>query len=129
LAKVAVKCSAETFVVNQSLVLCINIWGKNRHLRQARKRYQQLLYLFNSQLFTTFVFMNIKQYIEINPEKRFGKPVIKGTRISVADVLNWLANGMTRQEIIQDFPELGDEQINACLFFAASREGHLGIAS
>jgi uncharacterized protein (DUF433 family) len=36
---------------------------------------------------------------------------------------------MTRQEIIQDFPELGDEQINACLFFAASREGHLGIAS
>lgn len=73
--------------------------------------------------------MNFKQYIEINPEKRFGKPVIKGTRISVADVLNWLANGMTRQEIIQDFPELADEQINACLFFAASREGHLGIAS
>lgn len=73
--------------------------------------------------------MNIKQYIEIIPEKRFGKPVIKGTRISVADVLNWLANGLTRQEIIQDFSELGDEQVNACLFFAASREGHLGIAS
>jgi uncharacterized protein (DUF433 family) len=36
---------------------------------------------------------------------------------------------MTRQEIIEEFPELGDEQINACLFFAASREGHLGIAS
>jgi uncharacterized protein (DUF433 family) len=75
------------------------------------------------------VFMNIKQYIEINPEKRFGKPIIKGTRISVADVLNWLANGMSREEIISDFPELGNEQINACLFFAASREGHLGIAS
>ena len=73
--------------------------------------------------------MNIKQYIEIIPEKRFGKPVINGTRISVADVLNWLANGLTRQEIIQDFSELGDEQVNACLFFAASREGHLGIAS
>jgi uncharacterized protein (DUF433 family) len=73
--------------------------------------------------------MNINQYIEINPERRFGKPVIKGTRISVADVLNWLANGMTHQEIIQDFPELSDEQINACLFFAASRESHLGIAS
>jgi uncharacterized protein (DUF433 family) len=75
------------------------------------------------------MFMDIKQYIEINPEKRFGKAIIKGTRISVADVLNWLANGMPRQEIIRDFPELGDEQINACLFIAASREGHLGIAS
>lgn len=73
--------------------------------------------------------MNINQYIEINPERRFGKPVIKGTRISDSDVLKWLANGMTCQEIIQDFPELSDEQINACLFFAASREGHLGIAS
>ena len=73
--------------------------------------------------------MNIKQYIEVNTEKRFGKPTIKGTRISVADVLNWLANGMSKEEIISDFPELSKEQINACLFFAASRENHLGIAS
>jgi uncharacterized protein (DUF433 family) len=73
--------------------------------------------------------MNIQNYIEINSEKRFGKPVIKGTRISVSDVLNWLANGLSREEIIQDFPELDDAHINACLFFAASREGHLGIAS
>ena len=73
--------------------------------------------------------MNIKEYIEISSEKRFGKPIIKGTRIAVFDVLNWLANGMTKEEIIQDFPELNDQKINACLFFAASREGHLGIAS
>ena len=73
--------------------------------------------------------MNIQRYIEINPEKRFGKPIIKGTRISVADVLNGLANGMSRDEIIADFPELGNEQINACLFFAAFREGHLEVAS
>jgi uncharacterized protein (DUF433 family) len=73
--------------------------------------------------------MNIRNYIEINSEKRFGKPVIKGTRISVSDVLNWLANGMSREDILQDFPELNNEQINACIFFAASREGHLGIAS
>lgn len=73
--------------------------------------------------------MNYKQYIAIDPEKRFGKPIIKGTRISVADVLNWLANGMSSKEIILDFPELNEEQINACLFFAASKEGHLGIAS
>lgn len=73
--------------------------------------------------------MNISKYIEINSEKRFGRPIIKGTRISVFDVLNWLANGMTKAEIIEDFPELNEESINACLFFAASREGHLGIAS
>jgi uncharacterized protein (DUF433 family) len=73
--------------------------------------------------------MNFNQYIAIDPEKRFGKPILIGTRISVSDVLNWLANGMTKEEIMEDFPELTDQHINACLFFAASREGHLGIAS
>lgn len=73
--------------------------------------------------------MKISQYIEINSEKRFGKPIIKGTRIAVADVLNWLANGSSREEIIEDFPELSDVQISACLFFAASREDLLGFAS
>ena len=62
------------------------------------------------------------KYIEINTEKRFGRPVIKGTRISVYDVLSWLSNGMTREDIIHDFPELNEEQINACLSFAASKE-------
>lgn len=66
--------------------------------------------------------MNYKQYIAIDPEKRFGKPIIKGTRISVADVLNWLANGMSVKEITEDFPELNEPQIQACLFFAASKE-------
>ena len=73
--------------------------------------------------------MNFKEYIVINAQVRFGKPVIKGTRIAVVDVLNWLANGMTKEEIIHDFPELTMDQINACLHYAASREGHLGIAS
>ncbi|WP_339878419.1 DUF433 domain-containing protein [uncultured Algoriphagus sp.] len=73
--------------------------------------------------------MELNKYIEINPNKRFGKPSIIGTRISVADVLNWLANGMTKEEIISDFPELSEESINACLFFAATREKQLGIAS
>ena len=63
--------------------------------------------------------MNHNNYIEIVSEKRFGRPCIKGTRISVYDVLNWLANGMTKKEIIDDFPELNEEQINACLSFAA----------
>jgi uncharacterized protein (DUF433 family) len=73
--------------------------------------------------------MNYQEYIEIRTDKRFGKPCIKGTRITVYDVLNWLSNGMTRQEIIADFEELNDEMINACLAFAADKEHKLQIAS
>ena len=53
---------------------------------------------------------------------RFGKPCIKGTRITVYDVLSWLASGMTYDEIIYDFPELTESNIIACLAFAADRE-------
>ncbi len=60
-----------------------------------------------------------RQFIEINAHKRFGKPCIKGTRISVYDVLNGLASGMTKQGIIEDYPELSETMINACLFYAA----------
>lgn len=73
--------------------------------------------------------MDFRQYIEIVPDKRFGRPCIKGTRISVYDVLNWLANGMTKKEIIKDFPELNEDHINACLAFAADREHRLRAAS
>lgn len=66
--------------------------------------------------------MNYKEYIEINPNVRFGKPCIKGTRISVYDVLNWLASGMTIDEVIADFPQLSREQILACLGFSADKE-------
>ncbi len=62
------------------------------------------------------------QYIEINSEKRFGKPIIIGTRISVYDVLSWLSNGLSREEIIVEYPELSENQINACLSFAANKE-------
>jgi len=48
--------------------------------------------------------MNYANYIEINPEKRFGKPIIIGTRISVYDVLSWLSEGMSMNDIILDFP-------------------------
>jgi uncharacterized protein (DUF433 family) len=73
--------------------------------------------------------MDIQQYIELDSSKRFGQPILKGTRIAVKDVLNWLANEMTVEDIKIEFPELIDEQIYACLFYAASKEGHLGIAS
>jgi len=73
--------------------------------------------------------INYKDYIEIDSKKRFGKPCIKGTRISVYDILNWLVNGMTKQEISKDFPELDENHINACLAYAANKEHNLGIAS
>jgi uncharacterized protein (DUF433 family) len=66
--------------------------------------------------------IRFNNYIEINSEKRFGKPIIIGTRISVYDVLSWLSNGMTRQEIMDDYPEINMDQINACLAFAANKE-------
>ncbi len=73
--------------------------------------------------------MNYTEYIEINPEKRFGKPIIIGTRISVYDVLSWMAEGMTVNDIIADFPELNSNQIKACLSYAADKEHKLRIVS
>lgn len=58
--------------------------------------------------------MDYKEYIEINPQVRFGKPCIKGTRVSVGDVLGWLASGMTIEEILSDFPQLNRSSIIAC---------------
>ena len=66
--------------------------------------------------------MDYKEYIEINPTIRFGKPCIKGTRISVYDVLAWLASGMTYEEILTDFPQLKRDHILACLAYAADKE-------
>ncbi|MCH6199059.1 DUF433 domain-containing protein [Aquiflexum sp. LQ15W] len=73
--------------------------------------------------------MNHQDYIEIRAEKRFGKPCIKGTRITVYDVLNWLSNGMSKEEIMNDFEELNEQMINACLAFAAYKEQKIRIAS
>jgi len=60
--------------------------------------------------------------ITLEAGKRGGKPCIRGLRITVYDVLSWLADGMTSSEIIEDFPELKVEDISACLSFAADRE-------
>ena len=60
--------------------------------------------------------------VEVNPEVRFGKPIVKGTRTTVAEVLEMLANGMSAADIQEDFPVLGPEQIRACLLYAARRE-------
>lgn len=72
--------------------------------------------------------IDYKKYITIDPNVRFGKPCIKGTRISVFDVLSWFASGMSKEEIKKDFPELNDEQIQACLAYAADRESKIRVS-
>lgn len=62
------------------------------------------------------------QYISIDPAIRFGKPCIKGTRIAIVDILEWLAAGETHENIIADFPKLKEDHILAALTFAANRE-------
>lgn len=69
--------------------------------------------------------INYRNYITIEPGKRSGKPCIRGMRITVQDVLEYLASGMSENEIIDDFPELTSEDIKACLAFAADRERKL----
>ena len=66
--------------------------------------------------------MDYRDRIVIDPEIRFGKPSVRGTRITVGDVLSYLASGMTEQQVIADFPQLTSEDIRACLAFAAERE-------
>ena len=72
--------------------------------------------------------VDYKKFIEINPGIRFGKPVIIGTRISVFDVLSWLASGLTYQQILEDFPQLTENSIYACLSYAADKERKVKIA-
>lgn len=69
--------------------------------------------------------MDYKKYITIEPGKRGGKPCIRGLRITVYDILEYLASGMTKEEILADFPELTEEDIQACLAFAVDRERKL----
>ena len=69
--------------------------------------------------------MDYSKIITIEPGKRSGKPIIRGLRITVTDVLEYLASGMTEAEILADFPDLTDEDIKACLAFAADRERKL----
>ena len=71
---------------------------------------------------------NYREIITINPEKRFGKPCVRDTRISVFDVLGWLASGMSNSQILKDFPELSNEDISACLSYAADKERKIRIA-
>ena len=71
--------------------------------------------------------MNYQDIITIEPGKRGGKPCIRGMRITVYDVLEYLASGVSQQEVLDDFPYLTEEDIRACLAYAADREKRLLI--
>jgi len=66
--------------------------------------------------------MNLLERIAIDPAIRFGKPCVRGTRIAVGDVMEYLAGGMSEDEILSDFPQLTRDDIRACLAYAAERE-------
>jgi uncharacterized protein (DUF433 family) len=73
--------------------------------------------------------MTWRTQIAIVPGVRGGKPCIQGTRIAVYDVLEYLAGGMTEEQILEDFPDLTRENIRACLAFAAARERRLSSSA
>jgi len=73
--------------------------------------------------------MNYQNIITIEPGKRSGKPCIRGMRITVYDILEYLAGGMTEAEILEDFSELTAQDIRACLAFAADREKKLFLVT
>lgn len=71
---------------------------------------------------STIPIMNYRDYITLEPNKRGGKPCVRGLRITVYEVLEYLASEMTEQEILEDFPDLTHEDLKACLAYAADRE-------
>jgi uncharacterized protein (DUF433 family) len=73
--------------------------------------------------------LTYQDLITIEPGRRGGRPTIRGMRIAVADVLGWLAAGMTYEQIVADYPELTEDHIRACLAYAADRERRLATAA
>jgi uncharacterized protein (DUF433 family) len=72
--------------------------------------------------------LDYRDRIGIDPTVRFGKPIFKGTRIAVADILEYMAGGDSEDDVVKEFPQLSIEDDRACLAFAADRDRHLRIA-
>ena len=72
--------------------------------------------------------IDYREHITIEPGKRGGRPCVRGMRIAVEDVLGWLAEGLSHEEIIADFPELTENDIRAVLAYAADRQRRTAIA-
>jgi uncharacterized protein (DUF433 family) len=97
--------------------------GADHKIISLRMRFKAPRKKINPWSFSTFANMKSwETFISIDSEIRFGKPCIAGTRISVADILGFLASGMTYEDIMADFPQLNKEQILAALAFAADKE-------
>jgi uncharacterized protein (DUF433 family) len=73
--------------------------------------------------------MDYRERIAIDPLVRSGKPCVRGTRIAVADVLDYLGGGMSVTEVLADFPDLAAEDVQACLSFAADRERRMIVVA
>lgn len=73
--------------------------------------------------------MDYHRLITIDPERRSGKPCVRDTRMTVGDVLGYLASGMSHQEIVAEFPNITEEDIRACLAFAADRERRIVVVT
>jgi uncharacterized protein (DUF433 family) len=114
-------------------MFCINIESSGNRLEQAHdkrlKRKQKIRQMNYSDYFVPLLkILKMKDYkdiITIEPGKRGGKPCIRGMRITVNDILGWLASGMSIQEILADYDELVEEDIYAALSFAADRENKI----
>jgi len=81
-----------------------------------------------SDVLTCVAGMDYRKIITVEAGKRGGKPCVRGLRITVGDVLGWIAAGMTWSEIVDDYPDLTEEDIRACVAYAADREQHTMIA-
>ena len=73
--------------------------------------------------------IDYRDYITSEPGKRGGRPCVRGMRITVGDVLGWLAEGMSHAQIIDDFPELTEDDIRAVLAYAADRQQRTAVAT
>ena len=73
--------------------------------------------------------MDYRERITIDPNVRSGKPCIKGTRITVADVFDYLGGGMSIEQVLEDFPDLTIKDIRACFAFAADRDRRLAVVA
>ena len=73
--------------------------------------------------------MDDRERITSELGKRGGRPCLRGTRIAVADVLGWLASGLSQAGIAVDFPEVGEDDVRACLAYAADRERRVVVAA
>ncbi len=106
-------------------ITCRNADWSEEVLRKGGNSKIQIVALIFAVSQATLHPMDWKNRITLDPEKRGGKPCIRGLRMTVYDVLEYLASGMSEEEILKDFPDLTREDIRACLAFAADRERKL----